>query len=64
MAAVQAATASLVVILLPVVLAWATASYSRAPWGQAVQVGVSAWLLAHHTGIVIPGGMSAWSRSA
>ena len=56
MAAVQAATASLVVILLPVVLAWATASYSRAPWGQAVQVGVSAWLLAHHTGIVIPGG--------
>jgi hypothetical protein len=56
LAAVQAATASLVVILIPVVLAWATASYSRAPWGQAVQVGVGAWLLAHHTGIVIPGG--------
>lgn len=54
--AVQAATASLVVILVPVVLAWATASYSRAPWGQALQVGVAAWLLAHHSGIVIPGG--------
>ena len=38
------------------VLAWATASYSRAPWGQALQVGVAAWLLAHHGGIVIPGG--------
>jgi hypothetical protein len=56
LAAVQAALASLVVILVPVVLAWATASYSRAPWGEAVQVGVAAWLLAHHCGIVIPGG--------
>jgi hypothetical protein len=45
-----------VVILIPVVLAWATASYSRAPWGEALQVGVVAWLLAHHSGIVIPGG--------
>src|SRR3954452_20867743 len=54
--AVQAATASLVVFLVPVVLAWATASYSRAPWSQALQVGVAAWLLAHHSGIVIPGG--------
>jgi Family of unknown function (DUF6350) len=54
--ALQAAAASLAVILVPVVLAWATASYSRAPWGQAVQVGVTAWLLAHHGGIVVPGG--------
>jgi hypothetical protein len=54
--AAQAAAASLALILVPVVLAWATASYSRAPWGQAVQVGVAAWLLAHHGGIVIPGG--------
>jgi hypothetical protein len=45
-----------VVILVPVVLAWATASYSRAPWGEALQVGIAAWLLAHHSGIVIPGG--------
>lgn len=56
LAAAQAATASLVVILVPVVLAWATASYSRAPWGQALQVGVAAWLLAHHAGIAVPGG--------
>jgi Family of unknown function (DUF6350) len=56
LAAAQAATASLVVILVPVVLAWATASYSQAPWGQAVQLGVAVWLLAHHTGIAIPAG--------
>jgi len=54
--AVQAATASLVVILIPVVLVWATAAYSQAPWSQALQVGVSVWLLAHHTAISIPGG--------
>ncbi len=52
----QAATASLVIILVPVVLAWATASYSQAPWGRVLQVGVAAWLLAHRCGIVIPGG--------
>jgi uncharacterized protein DUF6350 len=56
LAAAQAAAASLVVVLVPTVLAWATASYSRAPWGQAVRFGVDAWLLAHHTGIAIPGG--------
>ncbi len=54
--AVQAAAASLTIILVPVVLAWATASFSAAPWGRAVQFGVAAWLLAHHTGIAIPGG--------
>jgi Family of unknown function (DUF6350) len=52
----QAAAASLSVILVPVVLAWATASFSSAPWGQALQVGVGVWLLAHHAAIVIPGG--------
>jgi hypothetical protein len=56
LAALQSAAASLAVILVPVVLAWATASYSQAPWGDAVRVGIAAWLLAHHTGIVIPGG--------
>jgi Family of unknown function (DUF6350) len=56
LAAVQAATASLVVVLLPVVLTWATAAYSRAPWGSAVRTGVSAWLLGHHAGLEVPGG--------
>jgi hypothetical protein len=56
LAAAQAATASLVIVLVPVVLAWATAPYSRAPWGQAVRVGVDAWLLAHHAGIAVAGG--------
>jgi hypothetical protein len=56
LAAVQAAAASLSVVLVPVVLAWATASFSSAPWGQALRLGLDAWLLAQHTGIVIPGG--------
>jgi hypothetical protein len=56
LAAAQSAAASLALILVPVVLAWATASFSQAPWGEAVHVGVAAWLLAHHTGIAIPGG--------
>lgn len=54
--AVQAAAASLSIIMVPVVLAWATAAFSSAPWGKALQVAVGAWLLAHHAGIVIPGG--------
>lgn len=54
--AVQAAAASLVVVMIPVVLAWATAAYSQAAWTDVVRFGVGAWLLAHHTGIVIPGG--------
>ncbi|GLY13109.1 DUF6350 family protein [Kineosporia rhizophila] len=54
--AVQAALASLVVVMVPVVLAWATASYSRAPWTDVVQLGIGAWLLGHHVGIVIPDG--------
>ncbi len=52
-AAAQAAAASLVVVLVPVVLSWASAAYSSAPWGQAVRFGVDTWLLAHHTGIAI-----------
>jgi hypothetical protein len=52
----QAAAASLAVIMVPIVLAWATASYSRAPWTDVVHFGVGAWLLAHHAGIVIPDG--------
>ncbi|GAA3616764.1 DUF6350 family protein [Kineosporia mesophila] len=54
--AAQAAAASLAVVMVPVVLAWATASYSKAPWTDVVQFGIGAWLLAHHVGIVIPDG--------
>jgi Family of unknown function (DUF6350) len=56
LAAGQAAAASLVVVLVPVVLTWATASYSQAPWGQAVQTAAVIWLLAHHTAIAFDGG--------
>ncbi|GAB3237626.1 cell division protein PerM [Kineosporia babensis] len=54
--AAQAAIASLVVVMVPVVLAWATASYSRAPWTDVVQLGTGTWLLAHHSGLVIAEG--------
>jgi len=54
-AAVQAASASLVVVLAPVVAGWVT-SGSRATWFQAVQIGLDTWLLAHHASIVLPGG--------
>jgi hypothetical protein len=54
-AAVQAAAASLVFLLAPVVACWVI-SGSRATWFQAVQVGLDAWLLVQHTGIAVPGG--------
>jgi hypothetical protein len=54
--ALQAAAASFSIVMVPVVLAWATASFSAAPWGKALLFGVGTWLLAHHAGIVIPGG--------
>lgn len=56
LAAAQAGIASLVVVLVPVVLTWATAAYSSAPWEQAVRAGTAVWLLAHHTGLAVPGG--------
>jgi hypothetical protein len=54
-AAVQAAAASLVFVLAPVVACWVI-SGSRATWYQAVQVGLDAWLLIQHGGIAVPGG--------
>jgi hypothetical protein len=54
-AAVQAAAASLVFVLAPVVACWVI-SGSRATWFQAVQVGLDAWLLVQHAGIAVPGG--------
>jgi hypothetical protein len=56
LAAAQAAGASLTVVMVPVVLTWATAAYSRAPWSQAMQFGIDTWLLGHHAGLVLPGG--------
>lgn len=56
MVALQAAAASLVVVMVPVVVTWATAAYSQAPWTDVVRFGIGTWLLAHHAGIVIPGG--------
>jgi len=54
-AAVQAAAASLVVVLVPVVLAWVTSTRSGG-WLPATRIGLDAWLLSQHAGLIIPGG--------
>lgn len=54
--AAQAATASLLCVLAPVVAIWMTATATHASAADAVRVGVDAWLLAHHGGIAVTGG--------
>jgi hypothetical protein len=54
-AAGQAAGASLVLVLAPVVGAWVLAS-SQATWLQAGRVGIVVWGLAHHGGVTVQGG--------
>jgi hypothetical protein len=56
LAAAQAVLASLAVVSLPVVIAWALPGAGETHWGQALQIGVDLWLLAHHAGIAVPGG--------
>jgi hypothetical protein len=46
---------SLLVIALPVLLAWATTRTSTG-WGQAVRVSTQAWLMAHGVALQVPGG--------
>ncbi|HZI96069.1 MAG TPA: DUF6350 family protein [Actinomycetales bacterium] len=52
----QAATASLLCVLLPVVGAWMVAPRTTATWSEALRLGADGWLLAHHTGIAVPAG--------
>jgi len=54
--AVQAAAASLVAVMVPVVLAWLFAPGPQTDWSQAARVGGAVWLLIQHGGIAVPGG--------
>lgn len=52
----QAATASLLCLLLPAVGAWMASARTTATWSEALRIGADGWLLAHHTGIAVPAG--------
>ena len=56
---VGAAAVSWLVVVLPVLLAWATSAQASAPWGQAVRVGTDLWLGVHRVPIDVPGGTVA-----
>lgn len=56
LAALQAAAASLVVVMVPVVSTWVAAAEGTAAWADAVRLGLDLWVLAQHGGIVVPGG--------
>lgn len=55
LAAVQAAAASLVVVLVPVVGTWTTTD-GNTDWTAVVRLGLDLWVLAQHGGIVVSGG--------
>src|SRR6185436_2231453 len=55
-AACQAAGASLVAVLAPVVLAWVVDSDGKGTWLQAVRLSLAVWLLAQHGGLAVDGG--------
>lgn len=63
-AAVQAAAGSLVVVLAPVVAAWAVTTNTGgdaqggapAPWLTVVRLALAIWVLAQHAGLGVPGG--------
>ncbi len=55
-AAAAAASAGLLLIGVPVVVAWATALHSGAAVDDALRVALQVWLNAHHTGLAVPTG--------
>ncbi len=59
LAAFQAAAASLVVVLVPVVATWVVTGGGSASWLEVVKVAAALWLLAQHTGLEIEGGRLA-----
>lgn len=56
LAAVQAASASLVVVLVPVVATWTVTGGGSAAWVDVVRLALDLWVLAQHGGIVVTGG--------
>lgn len=55
-AAFQAAAASLVVVLVPVVLTWVVTGGGTADWIEVVRLATMLWLLGQHTGLALDGG--------
>ncbi len=55
-AAFQAAAASLVVVLVPVVLTWVVTGGGTAAWIEVVKLATMLWLLGQHAGLAMDGG--------
>lgn len=55
-AAFQAAAASLVVVLVPVVLTWVVTGGGTAAWIDVVKLATMLWLLGQHAGLAVEGG--------
>ena len=55
-AAFQAAAASLVVVLVPVVLTWVVTGGGTAAWIDVVKLATMLWLLGQHAGLAVDGG--------
>ena len=55
-AALQSAGLGVLAVMVTVLVGWATAADSDASATAAVTGGLQAWLVAHHTGIIVPGG--------
>ena len=58
-AAFQAAAASLVLVLGPVVLTWVVTGGGDASWLEVVQIATMLWLLAQHAALAMDGGQLA-----
>ncbi len=58
-AALSAAVAGLLLVVLPVLLVWATDSRSGTGWVEAVRTGGRFWLVAHGASLDVPGGRYA-----
>ena len=58
-AALWAALAGLLLVLLPVLLAWSTDSRSGTGWAEAVRSAGRFWLVAHGASLDVPGGRYA-----
>jgi hypothetical protein len=56
LAAVQAAAASLVLVLVPVVGTWTASTGGASDWPGVVRLGLDLWVLAQHGGIVVSDG--------
>ncbi len=59
LAALTAGAQGMLVVMVPVLVAWATAADSKASVDQAVDTALQTWLVAHHAELAVPGGSVA-----